>query len=127
MKFIIGGAYQGKTEAALKMVKENPVIIDGKDCPILTKEGQADILLNLHLYIKRRLSESVHPLDEIKEFLNHNKNIVVVCDEIGYGIVPMTKFDREYRELTGRIGCCIAKEAKEVIRVICGIEKKIKP
>ena len=28
---------------------------------------------------------------------------VVISNEIGYGIVPMDKFERRYRELTGRI------------------------
>ena len=38
----------------------------------------------------------------------------------------MDTFEREYREQTGRILIELAKEAEEVIRVICGIGQKIK-
>ena len=50
----------------------------------------------------------------------------MISDEIGNGIVPMDAFEREYREQTGRILIELAKEAEEVIRVICGIGQKIK-
>lgn len=126
MKFIIGGAYQGKKKIALN--KDNLLVIDGKDEVSLCewKDKEVDVFLNLHLYIKQRLEKESNPFEEIKEFLHSHKEITIVCDEIGYGIVPMTRFDREYRELTGRIGCFIAEQSDEVIRVFCGIGRKIK-
>ena len=55
-----------------------------------------------------------------------NPEIILVTNELGYGVVPVDRFDREYRERTGRICCEISKEAKEVPRVICGIGTVIK-
>ena len=40
---------------------------------------------------------------------------------MGNGVVPMEAFDRRYRETVGRICCNIAKQAEEVIRIVCGI------
>ena len=51
---------------------------------------------------------------------------VLVTNEIGYGIVPLDPFEREYREETGRICCLLAAEAKEVWRVSCGLGQRIK-
>ena len=67
-----------------------------------------------------------NPEEEIKEFIRDNDNCVIISDEIGNGIVPMDKKEREYRERTGRILAEIAKMADEVVRVVCGIEQKIK-
>ncbi len=58
--------------------------------------------------------------------IKENRKAVIISNEIGYGIVPIDKFERRYRELTGRICCEIAKESKEVHRVICGIGTIIK-
>ena len=49
-----------------------------------------------------------------------------MTDEIGYGIVPMDLFQREYREKTGRICTELAERSEEVYRIICGIGMRIK-
>ena len=55
-----------------------------------------------------------------------NPDLILVTNELGYGVVPVDRFDREYREKTGRVCCEIAKQATEVHRVICGIGTVIK-
>jgi adenosyl cobinamide kinase/adenosyl cobinamide phosphate guanylyltransferase len=62
----------------------------------------------------------------VDRILANNPDIVIIVDELGCGIVPMDPYDRMYRELTGRICCKLAKEAKEVHRVISGIGMVIK-
>lgn len=51
---------------------------------------------------------------------------VVICDEIGCGLVPMEKDERQRRERVGRLCTALAKEATQVIRVVCGIGQTIK-
>ena len=51
---------------------------------------------------------------------------ILIMDEIGYGIVPVDAFERQYRELAGRIGCQLAAEADEVWRVVAGIGKRLR-
>ena len=87
------------------------------------------VLYNFNILIKELLR--VYDDEEIvKEKINNMfkacRISVVISNEIGYGIVPMDKFERRYRELTGRICCDIAKESKEVHRVVCGIGTIIK-
>lgn len=64
--------------------------------------------------------------EKIKKMIKENRKAVIISNEIGYGIVPIDKFERRYRELTGRICCEIVKGSKEVHRVICGIGTIIK-
>ena len=51
---------------------------------------------------------------------------VVVCDEVGSGVIPMEKERRLGREATGRLCCRLAKEATRVVRLVCGIPTVIK-
>jgi adenosyl cobinamide kinase/adenosyl cobinamide phosphate guanylyltransferase len=54
------------------------------------------------------------------------KKEVVVCDEVGSGVIPMEKARRLGREATGRLCCQLAKEAARVVRLVAGIPTIIK-
>ena len=47
-------------------------------------------------------------------------------DEVGCGIVPLSREDRDYREAVGRAGQKLAEAAREVWRIQCGIPVRIK-
>lgn len=51
---------------------------------------------------------------------------VVICDEVGSGIVPVDREDREAREACGRLCIELAKRANSVIRMVCGIATVLK-
>lgn len=124
MIFIIGGAYQGKLVYAKKLC---PGIswIDGKTC---REEEIYDCggIYHFHNYIER-LMQAGKPVKGLAgEIADRNPDIVIVSDEIGYGIVPVEAFDREYREMTGRICTELAVYADKVCRVVCGIGMEIK-
>ncbi len=101
----------------------SPIIVDGSVC---TQEEilRCDILNHLHLYIRRLLEQSVSEKEIAEQIYNlckNNPSMYIVCNELGNGVVPMEVFDRRYRETVGRICCNIAKQAEEVIRIVCGI------
>ena len=51
---------------------------------------------------------------------------VVVCDEVGSGIIPLSLRDRQAREATGRLCIRLAARADRVVRLVCGIPAVIK-
>ena len=51
---------------------------------------------------------------------------VVICNEVGCGIVPVLHKERKIRESVGRLCILLAKEAKSVVRLYCGIPSMIK-
>ena len=51
---------------------------------------------------------------------------VVICNEVGSGIIPMDANDRMAREQTGRLCIQLAKRAEKVVRMVCGIPNIIK-
>lgn len=58
--------------------------------------------------------------------LKEGRQRIIISDEIGCGVVPVDAFQREYRELAGRIACRIAAEASAVWQVTAGIGRCIK-
>lgn len=104
MILLIGGSYQGKTKYARENFKEKR------------------ILNRFHMIIKEML-ENGSKIDLSKILENYD---VVISDEIGNGIVPLDKFERIWREETGRALCDIAKASDEVYRIYAGISVRIK-
>ena len=47
-----------------------------------------------------------------------NPQVVLVSDEVGYGIVPIDPFDRAYREAVGRVCTKLAAYSTQVMRVV---------
>ena len=122
MILIVGGAYQGKEAFARNLFPEIEWV-DGKNCE-MNEVFSAQGILHFHEYIKRAMQEE-RELDHFARKLLKEER-VIVTDEIGYGIVPVDAFDREYLEKTGRICTELAAGASKVYRVICGIGTVIK-
>ena len=127
MKLVIGGTAQGKLEYALSAydVQRN-MVWDGR-LPSETDDIERLVIINhFHQWAKERIMSGGCPEDEIMSFLDSHENCIIICDEIGNGIVPIDPFEREYRERVGRILVQLAKRAEEVERIICGIGQRIK-
>ena len=131
MKLVIGGYAQGKLNTVVKNIPSNSYIVfDGglperKQLQAVGKE-KCIIINHLHLWVKAQMEQKENPKEKILSFIEENKECIIICDEIGNGIVPLDAFEREYREHTGRILIELAGKADEVVRIICGIQQKIK-
>jgi adenosylcobinamide kinase/adenosylcobinamide-phosphate guanylyltransferase len=51
---------------------------------------------------------------------------VIICNEVGSGVVPVDKAERAAREATGWLCVSLAEQAEKVIRLYCGIATVIK-
>ena len=73
------------------------------------------------------ISKEGEPIDDLaEELIRKNPELILITDEIGYGIVPVDRMEREYREQTGRVCTCLAAYSEKVYRVMCGIGQVIK-
>lgn len=108
MKLYIGGAYQGQQELA---EQEN---------------GNAVIIGAFHERVREVIAQGGDPREFARQLCIDTPDAVIVSDEIGSGIVPMSAEERAWREGVGRALCIIAQHAKSVTRVVCGIGVRIK-
>jgi adenosylcobinamide kinase/adenosylcobinamide-phosphate guanylyltransferase len=56
----------------------------------------------------------------------NNKNLVMVTNEVGLGIVPENKLSRIFRDIAGYVNQYIASLSDEVYLVSCGLPLKLK-
>ncbi len=54
------------------------------------------------------------------------KELVIIMNEVGSGVVPMDKDERLWREAVGRVSCIFSKRADRVYRLIAGIPQRLK-
>ena len=130
MKLVIGGPAQGKLDyVLLKYELQKNKVWDGcipNNTDDIERKEKPVIINHFHLWVKSRMISGGCPEDEIMSFLDCNEDCIIICDEIGNGIIPIEPFEREYRERVGRILVQLAKRAEEVERIICGMGQKIK-
>lgn len=124
MILVTGGCFQGKKDYACRTFGiDLSEAANGRDCP-LEAIYETKMLYHFHEYIRRLLLAGEE--FSAKRLMERNPRIVLVTNELGYGVVPVGRFDREYREKTGRVCCEVAKMASEVHRVVCGLGTVIK-
>ena len=131
MKLIIGGYAQGKFEYVMQQMGKRPVVVYDGELPKFTEEMESMkekvvIVDHFHRWVKKQVEVCGKVEEEVMAFVDNFPDCIVICDEIGNGIVPIDPLEREYREQTGRILILLAKKAEEVERVICGIGQRIK-
>ncbi len=126
MILVIGGAYQGKTDYVCgKFHIGRDQIADGAVCgPEEIREAAA--LNHFHLLVKRLVKEGKDPIEAARKILEENPELIIITNELGYGVVPVDPFDRAWREAAGRTCCVLAAEAGQVYRVICGLGQALK-
>lgn len=124
MELIIGGRSQGKLDY-VKDKYPNLTAVNMENAPVRAAY-ESEIIYGLHFCVKKILDENGDVLEFLKELMTKNPEAVVVCDEVGSGIIPMDPGEREYRETVGRACCILAKESASVVRMVCGLETKLK-
>ena len=123
MKIITGGAFQGKRSFA-KRLYPDVEWTDGGRCA-LDEIRTCRALYHFHEFVKRWLRQGRGWEDLAALILEENRGLILICDEIGCGLVRWTLL----RGNTGEHGQnherpCRAGRA--VDRVVCGIGRRIK-
>ncbi|MBQ7114738.1 MAG: bifunctional adenosylcobinamide kinase/adenosylcobinamide-phosphate guanylyltransferase [Clostridia bacterium] len=117
MILVIGGAGQRKLDALLRNTNYNKKEITerlGEDKPVL---------VHLEKAVKEALLSGMTQEQILAELMWHE---AVICREVGCGVVPIDRMEREWRETVGRICCRLAQDADEVVRVFAGIPMVLK-
>ncbi len=123
MIFVFGGAYQGKTEYALKKFGKETVcdVMEGGQ-PDFTK----DIITGIEGFAARLVAAGESPAAWFDAHRDQWADKILIVTDISQGVVPIDKTVRAAREANGRLMIYLAAEAEQVHRVFCGIGKRIK-
>lgn len=131
MHIIIGGAYNGKRQYVKTLLEDRSVQwwVPKNGVP----EKKADVLIWTEI---DHFFEEESPLDEIvqaekffAEILENSvqfKEVYLILEDIGRGIVPIDAKQRRLRDLLGRLYQLLFAEAETVTRIWYGIPQLIK-
>ena len=153
MELYIGGFAQGKLEYVQNKKAEEAISIDmvidcaqsdyqktlqsidnkikneNADVNNIANVNDIVIINHLHLWVKDLLREGMEEAavqSTILSWVATHPNTILICDELGNGIVPLEKMDRIWREQTGRLMIELAKQAERVERILCGLGQRLK-
>lgn len=140
MILIVGGCCQGKAEYARGLLEQckgagpderslddcspEDSMADGRTDCWSQVSGRA-CLVNFHGFLRQVMEAGLDP-DAFTDEVICSGTQIITMDEVGCGIVPVERSERDYREAVGRAGQRIAGEADEVYRMMCGIPMRIK-
>ena len=124
MEMIIGGAFHGKSVYAKTIYPE----ISWKSGAEISEQELfcAQGITEFHEFIRNELKAGRSVSELAEKLIERNPDIIIVSDEVGYGVVPMDAFERAYREAVGRVCTELAAFCGRVTRVLCGIGTVIK-
>ena len=112
MILIIGGAGQGKLDYVLQKTGYGPAQVARTPEEARTRPVFAGL-------------EDWPELDEAA-LLEANPDVILICDEVGCGVVPVEPAQRARREAVGRLCCRLAERAERVERNFCGLPMVLK-
>lgn len=124
MHLIIGGAYQGKTDYALRLGLERSDVFTC--APGQAPEWGYKCLRHLENYALFCLRRGKRPEEEIFAHREAWRESVLICNDISCGVVPLEAEDRAWREATGRMLAALSREAETVTRLFCGLPQRLK-
>lgn len=119
--FITGGACSGKSVAAKNIERE---LLKSEVCPSVTVADDYSKKIRELLCEGRDAAALTEMM--LSGYQGDDKLLIIVCDELGCGLVPIDEFERRYREINGRIACTLAQKADRVYRMISGLAQRIK-
>ena len=125
MEFIIGGAYQGKLDCALKKynLTENEIFTCTEEHGI---EFGARCIYKIEEFTLWCVRNGRDATEIFKENREKWENSVLICMDIFCGVVPLGADMRAWRDMTGRLCAYLSEEAASVTRMFCGLEQRLK-
>jgi len=122
MILIIGGAASGKRTYAKSLgYREEDMADAAQDGQsVLAVLGSYPVLYNLQDLVSLAPERADELLPELL------KKDVVICNEVGSGVIPAVPRERAAREASGRLCVLLAQRADRVVRMVSGIPVVIK-
>ncbi len=125
MKLVIGGACQGKLRYVMESGGFSEESVARGDTLPLEDFCEKPVLWGLHLLVRRLLEAGQEPQAWLETHCRMEE-MTFLCDEVGCGVVPIRREDRDWREAVGRLCCRLATRSEEVVRVYAGLAQRIK-
>ena len=126
MILIFGGAYQGKLDYAMERFGFTDGNVYRCGDGSIDSPGGAKIVYGIDKWILALVNADANADNAVRQFIEDNRDSVVICSDISCGVVPADPVLRKWREAVGRALSALADASDEVHRLFCGIPTRIK-
>jgi len=126
MILIFGGIYQGKLAYALerfKAAEDDVYMCDSNDVNV---PENRKIVYEIDKWILALVKSDIDTEKAIQQFIDSNRDVIVICNDISCGVVPLDPSLRKWREAVGKSLAALSRASDEVIRLFCAIPTRIK-
>lgn len=124
MDLIIGGAYQGKLDWAIEEYHLSDR--DVFSCTGEEVDFSCRCIDRLEEFTLACVKQGADPVAFFEQHGPEWESSVLICQDISCGVVPMTAELRLWRNETGRLCQYLARHARRVSRIFCGLEQRLK-
>ena len=124
MILIIGGAYQGKLDyakAAFSLAPEDIFTCTGTEI-----DFSKPCVYALEEFCYACIQREMDPIAYVQEHREDWQNSILICNDLSSGVVPIDPVQRQWRHVRGRLCQYLASEARQVSRIFCGLEQRLK-
>lgn len=124
MILVFGGACQGKLSWAVETfgLKQEELV----DCAGGFPKEQAPCLYHLEKISLDCAQKGLDTVQWLREREEIWKDAVLLCRDIGCGVVPVDPLERAWREENGKMLRFLGGRADRVSRIFCGLEARLK-
>jgi len=122
MIIYFGGIFNGKLETVLKDTNIDVYFDIKKDN--INDLLNFKIINDLDAVIRELMMCDIDPLTYIKKL--DLKDKIIIFNINGNGVVPIEKFEREFRDNCGNVYKYLIANAKEVYKIIYGLKERLK-
>jgi adenosylcobinamide kinase / adenosylcobinamide-phosphate guanylyltransferase len=70
--------------------------------------------------------QAMQLLHVLADLRTRGARVILVTNEVGFGVVPPTSLGRRYRDALGRVNQLVAEASDETILMVAGLEMRIK-
>ena len=126
MILIFGGAYQGKLAYALdrfNLTEDDVYHCNNDDAN--TPENRK-LIYEIDKWILALVGKNIDIEKAMRQFIDANRDNIVICNDISCGVVPVDPVLRKWREAVGRSLAVLSRTSDEVIRLFCSIPTRVK-
>lgn len=127
MKLVIGGYAQGRLAYVLQRYeKQTEDVFDLADHSIFDWNKQT-ILYHIEELVTQAEKESQSVFDWLEKYLPLWNDCILITQEVGCGLVPITPEERRWRETVGRMNMWLVSKSETVERIFCGLSMELFP
>ena len=87
---------------------------------------ESDMIINLHSGVRNLMRHDIEPVNYFIEHLDIIRNSVLIGDDINCGVIPIEKFERQWRDATGILYQELALKSDTVTYIWSGLPLKLK-